>query len=63
MFGFSPPLVYSVFPIFFIVISVAGVEVLASSPLGGDFVLLGAPFDGLYLEVEGGWRSRVAVVR
>ena len=44
-------------------ISADGVEVLASSLPGGDFVLLGAPFDGLYLEVEGGWQSAVAIVR
>ena len=57
MFGFSPPLVYSVCSSFFVVISAGGVEVLASSPSGGYFVLLGAPFDGVYLEV-GGWLAK-----
>ena len=38
-------------------ISAGGVEVLASSPSGGYFVLLGAPFDGVYLEV-GGWLAK-----
>ena len=42
---------------FFVVMSVAGVEVLALSPPGGYFVLLGAPFDGVYLEV-GGWLAK-----
>ena len=62
VFGFSPPLVYSVHSSFFAVISTGGVEVLASSLSGGYFVLLGAPFDSVYLEEEGGWRSAVAVV-
>ena len=57
MFGFSPPLVYSVCSSFFVVISADGVEVLASSLSGGYFVLLGAPFDGVYLEV-GGWLAK-----
>ena len=57
MFGFSLPLVYSVCSSFFVVISAGGVEVLASSPSGGYFVLLGAPFDGVYLEV-GGWLAK-----
>ena len=42
---------------FFVVISAGGVEVLASSSSGGYFVLLGAPFDGVYLEV-GGWLAK-----
>ena len=41
----------------FVVISAGGVEVLASSPSGGYFVLLGASFDGVYLEV-GGWLAK-----
>ena len=41
----------------FFVISAGGVEVLASSSSGGYFVLLGAPFDGVYLEV-GGWLAK-----
>ena len=57
MFGFSPPLVYSVCSSFFVVISAAGVDVLALSPLRGYFVLLGALFDGVYLEV-GGWLAK-----
>ena len=43
--------------LFFVVISAGGVEVLASSSSGGYFVLLGAPFDGVYLEV-GGWLAK-----
>ena len=57
MFGFSLPSVYSICSSFFVVISAGGVEVLASSPSGGYFVLLGAPFDGVYLEV-GGWLAK-----
>ena len=43
--------------VFFVVISAGGVEVLALSSSGGYFVLLGAPFDGVYLEV-GGWLAK-----
>ena len=56
VFGFTPPLVYSVCSSFF-VISAGGVEVLVFSPSGGYFVLLGAPFDDVYLEV-GGWFAK-----
>ena len=56
MFGFSLPSVDSVCS-FFYVISAGGVEVLASSPSGGYFVLLGAPFEDVYLEV-GGWLAK-----
>ena len=48
--------------VFFVVISAGGVEVLASSSSGGYFVLLGAPFDGVYLEVEGSRRITVSGV-
>ena len=41
----------------FFVISAGGVEVLASSLSGGCFVLFGAPFDGVFLEV-GGWLAK-----
>ena len=55
MSGFSLPSVDSVCSFFF-VIAAGGVEVLASS-FGGYFVLSGASFDGVYLEV-GGWLAK-----